>query len=271
MRPRLSRARSRAAGAPWSCSKGDRSCRSASRSSGKDRRASRREPPSTTGSGPREARLGEFHLLRRGQPPRRSAPRPVPRPVPEPGQAFGVVAQHRVPQRLALHAREACRVRPAQTVERMGDRVHSRRRPTALLTTGRPPNAVGRQLPPDLQRSSHDHPRIPASPHPRKNKITQRSPIEPPESGHGLAGIRASNGRRMASCVGLGPGGWHGPAGGAFASGSPRGDRAARAERRPADAPDEAPSRGCRHQARSISRDLVPGFCDAPRGGPANA
>ena len=197
MRPRLSRARSRAAGAPWSCSKGDRSCRSASRSSGRDRRASRREPPSTTGSGPREARLGEFHLLRRGQPPRRSAPRPVPRPVPEPGQAFGVVAQHRVPQRLALHAREACRVRPAQTVERMGDRVHSRRRPTALLTTGRPPNAVGRQLPPDLQRSSHDHPRIPASPHPRipasphprENRITQRSPIEPPESGHGLAGI----------------------------------------------------------------------------------
>ena len=193
MRPRLSRARSRAAGAPWSCSKGDRSCRSASRSSGRDRRASRREPPSTTGSGPREARLGEFHLLRRGQPPRRSAPRsaprPVPRPVPEPGQAFGVVAQHRVPQRLALHAREACRVRPAQTVERMGDRVHSRRRPTALLTTGRPPNAVGRQLPPDLQRSSHDHPRIPASPHPRKNRITQRSPIEPPESGHGLAGM----------------------------------------------------------------------------------
>ena len=167
MRPRLSRARSRAAGAPWSCSKGDRSCRSASRSSGRDRRASRREPPSTTGSGPREARLGEFHLLRRGQPPRRSAPRSAPRPVPEPGQAFGVVAQHRVPQRLALHAREACRVRPAQTVERMGDRVHSRRRPTALLTTGRPPNAVGRQLPPDLQRSSHDHPRIPASPHPR--------------------------------------------------------------------------------------------------------
>ena len=38
------------------------------------------------------------------------------------------------------------------------------------------------------------HPRIPASPHPRipasrKNRITQRSPIEPPESGHGLAGI----------------------------------------------------------------------------------
>ena len=181
MRPRLSRARSRAAGAPWSCSKGDRSCRSASRSSGKDRRASRREPPSTTGSGPREARLGEFHLLRRGQPPRRSAPRsaprPVPRPVPEPGQAFGVVAQHRVPQRLALHAREACRVRPAQTVERMGDRVHSRRRPTALLTTGRPPNAVGRQLPPDLQRSSHDHPRIPASPHPR-------IPASPQEQNH---------------------------------------------------------------------------------------
>ena len=189
MRPRLSRARSRAAGAPWSCSKGDRSCRSASRSSGRDRRASRREPPSTTGSGPREARLGEFHLLRRGQPPRRSAPRsaprPVPRPVPEPGQAFGVVAQHRVPQRLALHAREACRVRPAQTVERMGDRVHSRRRPTALLTTGRPPNAVGRQLPPDLQRSSHDHPRIPASPHPRIPASPHpRIPASPQEQNH---------------------------------------------------------------------------------------
>ena len=212
MRPRLSRARSRAAGAPWSCSKGDRSCRSASRSSGRDRRASRREPPSTTGSGPREARLGEFHLLRRGQPPRRSAPRPaprpVPRPVPEPGQAFGVVAQHRVPQRRALHAREACRVRPAQTVERMGDRVHSRRRPTALLTTGRPPNAVGRQLPPDLQRSSHDHPRIPASPHPR-------IPASPQEQNHAALSDRTPRvrswprryeGRRMTSSVfGTGP------------------------------------------------------------------
>ena len=42
MGPRLSRARSRAAEAPWSCSRGGGSCRSAARASGRDRPASRR-------------------------------------------------------------------------------------------------------------------------------------------------------------------------------------------------------------------------------------
>ena len=46
---------------------------------------------------------------------------------------------------------------------------------------------VGRQLPPDLQRSSHDH-----LPHPCENRITRRSSTEPHGSGHGLAGMTPS-------------------------------------------------------------------------------
>ena len=112
----------------------------------------------------------KLRLLLQREPPRR----PPPRPVPEPGETFGLVAQHRVAQRLAPHAREPRRLRPAQAVERMSDRLHPRRRPPILLPTGRPPNAVGRKLPSDLQRHSHG-----PLPHPRENRITQRSSTEP--------------------------------------------------------------------------------------------
>ena len=154
MGPRMSRARSRAAEAPGSCSRGGRSCRGAARAGGTDRPASRHESPSSAGSGPREARRCKLGLLLRREPPWR----PPPRPVPEPGETFGLVAQHRAAQRPALHASEPRRLRSAQAVERMGDGARPRRRPIVLLPTRRPPNAVGRQSPTDLQRNSHGPP-----------------------------------------------------------------------------------------------------------------
>ena len=131
----------------------------------------------------------KLRLLLRREPPRR----PPLRPVAEPGEPLGVAAQHRVAQRLAPHAGEPRRLGSAQPVERVRDRVHPRRRPPVLLLARRPPNAVGRQLSPDLQRRSHGPP-----PRLWENGITRRSSTEPPESSHGLAGIRQMEQHREA-------------------------------------------------------------------------
>jgi len=61
----------------------------------------------------------------------------------EAGEPLGIVAHHRVAQRLPLHARQPRRLRAAQPVERMRDRIHPRRRPPILLAPRLTPQRFG--------------------------------------------------------------------------------------------------------------------------------
>lgn len=106
--------------------------------------------------------------------------------VVEPGQALRIVAHHRVVQRLPLHTRKPRRLRTALALQRMGDRMHPRRRPRVL-----PPSRQGAQLRraqirPD--RQCHDHRLLPPRPGKGITKPTQRK--EPIESAQALAGIK---------------------------------------------------------------------------------
>lgn len=107
--------------------------------------------------------------------------------VVQPGQAFPVVAHHRVMQRLPLHAREPRRLGPAQPRERMGDGIHPRGRPRVLLPPPQSAQLPCAQVRPDLQCNNH---RLLPS---RSGKgITK--PVrqeEPNESAQALAGMRA--------------------------------------------------------------------------------
>ncbi len=49
--------------------------------------------------------------------------------VAQPIQPLGILADHRIPRRLPLHARQARRLSPAHALERAGNRQHARRRP----------------------------------------------------------------------------------------------------------------------------------------------
>ena len=108
----------------------------------------RLEPAAEIGPGPGAAAVGvrvrpaqdhcgELGLLGRAEPPRRSTLRPVP----QAGQALGIVAHDRIAQRLTLHAGEPRRLGPAQPIERMGDRIHPRRRPPIHLPPRQPRSA----------------------------------------------------------------------------------------------------------------------------------
>lgn len=78
--------------------------------------------------------------------------------IPEPGQTLGVVAQHRIAQRLPLHARKPRRFRSAQPLNCVGDRVHPRRRPSIAFLPRRTTQRLGRQIVPDLECRPHATP-----------------------------------------------------------------------------------------------------------------
>jgi len=83
--------------------------------------------------------------LRRGQllrPPR-------PRAVVQPRQAFGVVAQHRIPQRLTLPSHDPGRVRPARPLQRLRDGQRPQRRTPVRLALREPPQLHRAHVVPD--------------------------------------------------------------------------------------------------------------------------
>lgn len=100
---------------------------------------------------PARDRRHQLCLLRCREPSRR----PPLRPIPEPGQALGIVAQHRIAQRLPLHARKPRRFRSAQPLQRMGNRVYPRRYPSIAFPPRRMTQRSGRQIVPDLERRPH--------------------------------------------------------------------------------------------------------------------
>jgi hypothetical protein len=60
-------------------------------------------------------------------------------PIVQTGQAFRVVPDYRVPQRLTLHAGEPSGLRPAHPFQRVGDGDHPCRRPAIALPPGQKP------------------------------------------------------------------------------------------------------------------------------------
>ena len=132
---------SRADAAPGSCSTDGRSPYSASSQRQRSARVQAQQPPRR---GPARARSPP----REPPPPAPRAAAVAPSPVVKPAQPLGVVAHHRVAQRLPLHAGKPRRLGPAQPVERVRDRVHPRRRPPVLLAACLPPQRLRRQLVP---------------------------------------------------------------------------------------------------------------------------
>jgi hypothetical protein len=62
------------------------------------------------------------------------------------GHPLGIVADHRVAQRLAVQASQPCRLRSPHAVQRMGDRQHPRHDPPLLLLAGLRTERVGAQI-----------------------------------------------------------------------------------------------------------------------------
>ena len=184
MGPRLSRARSRAAEAPWSCSRGGGSCRSAARASGRDRPASRRS------TRPRQHRGRARHaaaspasssgVSRRGGRPLGRSHSPA-----KPSALQPTTASRSARRSMAASRAASARLSPSSAPAIACIRAAAR--PSSSRPAARRKPSADRS-PPILSVSpvsAHDHP-----PHPCKNRTTQRSSTEPPESGHGLDGIR---------------------------------------------------------------------------------
>ena len=188
MGPRLSRARSRAAEAPWSCSRGGGSCRSAARASGRDRPASRRS------TRPRQHRGRARHaaaspasssgVSRRGGRPLGRSHSPA-----KPSALQPTTASRSARRSMAASRAASARLSPSSAPAIACIRAAAR--PSSSRPAARRKPSADRS-PPILSVSpvsAHDHP-----PHPCKNRTTQRSSTEPPESGHGLDGMSPSAG-----------------------------------------------------------------------------
>ncbi len=106
---------------------------------------------------------------RRGQSrpfrPRQTARRAPLRAVVKTGNALGVVARHRIAQRLTLHPCRACRRRPAHPVKCIGDRPSPRPRAPTRLAPCPTTEFVRRQIAP-YPETRHGHS---PTPHPAGN------------------------------------------------------------------------------------------------------
>ena len=76
-------------------------------------------------------------------------------PVVEAGEPSRVVAEHRVAQRLALHAGEPGGLRPAHALQGVGDRQCPQGRPPVRLAPRVPAQRLRRQVVPDRQGRAH--------------------------------------------------------------------------------------------------------------------
>jgi len=89
----------------------------------------------------------QFLLLRRGQLLRPSRPGAVV----QPRQALGVVAQHRIAQRLAFPPHNPGRVRPARPLQRLRNGQRPQRRTPVCLALREPPQPGCAHVVPDRQ------------------------------------------------------------------------------------------------------------------------
>src|SRR3954451_1830017 len=80
--------------------------------------------------------------------------------IAQPRQILGVVAQHRIAQRLALHPSELRRRGTAHPVKRIGNRIKPRRNPAAPFPPGQPTQLGRRSIFLDLERRPHSSPHI---------------------------------------------------------------------------------------------------------------